>query len=153
MAMVIKNITKLNQLKLTETLRANGVTVPDGASKPELIAAAAEAKLWDYQGNVVPTTYKQKYGATQRCGDELSDTLNGATRNADGSVDLEALRVVQRTNDIDPARWAHLNNGQQVMNTSNVLRGKLRRAEHVIVGTSEWNKPAEADAPKDKKRK
>lgn len=153
MTTVIKNITKLNPLKLTEVLRTNGVTVEDGKSKSELIHLAAEAKLWKYSGNVVPTTYKQKYGATQRCGDELSDTLNGATRDADKNVDLEALRIVQRDNGIDPSRWAHLNNGQQVMNTSNVLRGKLRRAEYVRIGGIEWNKPVEADAPKKSKKR
>lgn len=151
--MEIKNVSRLNATKLAQVLAAKGVAVREGATKPELITAAAESKLWNYQGNVVPMSYKQKYGATQRCGDELSDTLNGATRNADQSVDIEALREVQLANGIDPARWSHLNKGQQVMNTSNVLRGKLRRAEYVVIGTTVWNKPAEVSEPEKGKKK
>ena len=154
MTMAIKNIAKLNDLKLTETLRQHEIAVPEGTTRPGLLALAREHKLWDYQGNVVPLSYKAKYGPTQRCGDELSDAINAATRNADGSVDLEAVQLLQKANGLETARWSHLNNGQQVMNTSNVLRGKLRRAEYVVVGTTEWNKTAKVEvAPKAKSKK
>lgn len=124
---------------LLAILEQRGVAVPDGATRDELLELASKTSGAWRGGSVVPAGYRAKYGKNQHCGDELADVLAEQTRGANG-CDLEALALVQKQNGIDTSRWSHLNPGQQRMNTSNVLRGKLRRGEHVVVGEVHWNK-------------
>lgn len=140
--LAIKNIAKLTDDALRAALIKNGIEVAEDATRADMIKLAEDNNLWKYQGNVVPAEYKARYGATQRCGDEVSEALNSNTRNANGGVDLELVREIQVANNINPERWAHCNPGQQVMNTGNVLRGKIKRGEYVVIGVYEWNEEA-----------
>lgn len=152
--LAIKNLTHvLNNGKLAEVLAKNGVEVPEGATKGELVALARANGLWSYRGDVIKGDYKQRYGAAQRCGDEISEALNGATRSATGGVDLAALIEVQEANSIAHERWSHLNAGQQVMNTSNVLRGRVRRNEFVRIGGQTWGEQPETETKKGRKNR
>jgi len=106
----------------------------------------ADPDAVEYSGNVVPKKYKDKYGKNQNCGDPIAQAITagvmtmveyGTKRDGTGklkkSVNPDSLTEVQEANDIDGQRWAHLNPGMQVMNTSNVLRGKFWRGEAVTV--------------------
>ena len=130
----IPNVAALSDDALRAALKKHGVSAQKvGAAKTRanLIRLARDAKLWDYRGDVVPAKYKAKYGATQNCGDTVAAHLTGE------SVDF--LHDVAEANGIDFARWSHCNRGQLTMNLGNVLRGKIKRGEYVIVGTTEWN--------------
>lgn len=129
--------TKLSDLHAV--LAQRNVVVPDGATRDDLLALVQQtAGAWR-GGSVVPSHYRAKYGTAQHCGDELADVLAEQTRGANG-CDLEALVLVQKQNGIEADRWSALNPGQRRMNLSNVLRGKIRRGEHVVIGDVHWNK-------------
>lgn len=111
-------------------------------------------------GSIVPEKYRRKYGASQRCGDDVAEvlsayvTLERATKkNPDGGLDKAKLRGVAELNGIGDklAVWEDkgLNGGLLRMNTSNVLRGMVRRGERVEIGTEVW----EADPSKLEARK
>lgn len=147
----IPNIAKLTTVALLAALAANGADYQhasedeDGEPTPytrdEAIQSAKDAGLWDYSGNVVPLHYKQKYGAAQNCGDAVSTHLVRPA-GMDQDVHLAFLADVADANEILFSRWDHCNYGQKVMNLGNVLRGKIKRGEYVIVGTTEWNPDA-----------
>lgn len=114
-------------------------------------------------GSIVPTKYRILYGAAQNCGDEMARELTGyvtleraSKANPDGGLDLPKLREVAAANGIADklAKWEDrgLNGGLLRMNTSNVLRGMLRRGEQVVVGKRTWAaNPALAEARAAKK--
>lgn len=145
----IPNIAKLTTPALLAALAANGAEhqheVEDGEPIPfdrnEAIQSAKDAGLWDYQGNVVPLHYKQKYGAAQNCGDAVS-THMVRPAGMDQDLHLAFLADVADANGVQFSRWDHCNYGQKVMNLGNVLRGKIKRGEYVIVGVTEWNPDA-----------
>lgn len=93
-------------------------------------------------GSIVPAKYRELYGAEQNCGDEMALALTAFVTDAEGLLIRENLRDVANKNDITErlAKWEDrgLNGGLLRMNTSNVLRGKLRRGEEVAVGTMFW---------------
>lgn len=100
-------------------------------------------------GSIVPDKYRVRYGAPQNCGDAIAValtahvTLPRATKkDTDGGLDRAKLYEVARINNIldKYENWleSDLNGGLLRMNTSNVLRGKNRRGEGVIIGDEEW---------------
>lgn len=100
-------------------------------------------------GSIVPEHYRILYGAAQRCGDEISEVLTAyvttgrANKNdPDGGLDRAKLYEVAETNNIGHklAGWEDhgLNGGLLRMNTSNVLRGMVRRGELVTIGSEVW---------------
>lgn len=100
-------------------------------------------------GSIVPEKYRILYGTAQNCGDEMAleltayVTLPRATKkNPDGGLDRAKLRGVAEANGIGDmlAGWEDrgLNGGLLRMNTSNVLRGMIRRGEEVRVGDKVW---------------
>lgn len=136
----IRNIAKMTDAHLIKVLTDNGVSVPDGALRVQLVNLAREAGLWNYSGNIVPVGFKQKYKA------------NGGTNGdivAHAMTDLEepALIAIATANSLDYGRWAHLNFGQRRMNLGNVLRGMIRRGESVVIGLHEWDKGELISAP------
>jgi len=69
--------------------------------------------------SVVPKSYKQQYGKTQNCGDEVAQSLSGHPHSA--------IVTVGTINGIDvEKRWGHLNPGMQRMNLGNVLRAMVK---------------------------
>jgi len=98
-------------------------------------------------GSVVPEKYRQIYGAPQRCGDDVSETLTAyvtlpraTKKNPDGGLDKAKLAGVAEANGIGErlAGWQHLNGGLQRMNVSNILRGMVRKGLRVVIGEQEW---------------
>lgn len=144
--MAIQNVCELSNEQLFARIRKHGVEIPDATGRYDLIRIAYDNGLWRYDGDVVNSKYKQEYGAKQRCGDDMSETLNAATRSADDTLDMELLLAIQMANGLDPKRWEHLNPGQRVMNTSNVLRNRVKKGEYVIVGSVEFNANAKMKA-------
>lgn len=130
----ITNVAALSDAALRTKLRALHVDVSDDATRTDLIRAARDANVWDYRGDVVPAHYKAKYGSAQNCGDDIAKHLVG--------TEVEFLQDVAEANGIDWNRWAHCNRGQKGMNLGNVLRGRIKRGEYVIVGVTEWNPDA-----------
>lgn len=131
----------LRHAELLEVLKQRKVEVPEGATRDELLVLCRSTEGAWRSGSLIPSHYKEKYGATQTCGDELASVFAESVTGKNG-LDLEALAKVQRDNGIDPSRWSSLNPGQQRMNTGNVLRGKIRRGEHVVIDGVHWNKPS-----------
>lgn len=100
-------------------------------------------------GSIVPSKYREIYGAAQNCGDEIALALTEYVteprknkKNPDGGLDRAKLRGVAEVNGIGDklAQWEDngLNGGLLRMNTSNVLRGMNRRGEEVRIGDRVW---------------
>lgn len=111
-------------------------------------------------GSIVPEKYRVLYGAEQNCGDDVAQVLTAfvtvaraSKKNPDGGLDRAKLRAVAEVNGIGSklADWEDrgLNGGLLRMNTSNVLRGMVRRGERVEIGSQVW----EADPSKLEARK
>lgn len=129
--MAIPNIASLTDTQLRAALKRNGVVVGSRTGRPALIKAAKDAGLWNYRGDVVPASYKRKYGKAQTCGDSVAQHLV--------QRDIHWLTDVAEANGIDIGRWAHCQYGQKVMNLGNVLRGMIKRGDYVVIGVEEWN--------------
>lgn len=113
-----------------------GVRVSSNLTRDALIARAEEEKIWEQlKRSVVPDSFKTKYGADQNCGDELAEILRSH----------DPVEVCLQ-NGIDPSRWAGKNPGMFRMNLGNVLRGRVRRGDYVVIGDNEWNQDSKPDA-------
>lgn len=88
------------------------------------------------RGSIVPLDYRLRYGADQNCGDRMALALTAAVTKPEG-VDMAAVAEIAAANGATEKhdRWLDkgLNNGQVRMNLGNVLRGKVRRGEPVVV--------------------
>jgi hypothetical protein len=87
---------------------------------------------------IVPPKYRQRYAPNNdRCGDEISELLSAAVLTTDEKgrevLDEKAYLDVCAENDLDPMKWDHLNNGMRRMNLGNVLRGRYRKGEEVVI--------------------
>lgn len=117
-------------------------------------------------GSIVPEKYRVKYGVTQRCGDEIAETLSAyvteartkknGSKDIDGGLNREKLREVANANGLsaklDGYEDRGLNGGLLRMNISNILRGMNRRGERVVIGKTEF--PArEVEKPKRQRAK
>lgn len=100
-------------------------------------------------GSIVPNKYRLKYGVTQRCGDDVAETLSGyvtlpraGKKDIDGGLDRARLREVANANGLgaklDDYEARELNGGLLRMNISNILRGMVRRGEKVVIGSKTW---------------
>jgi len=97
-------------------------------------------------GNIVPEKYRKRYGKEQNCGDEVALVFKDfvtVTVSVDGK-DVEqcsetALVEVCDFNGVDYHKWDHLKNiGMKRMNLGNILRGKIKRGEKVVIGSRVW---------------
>lgn len=129
----IRNIAAMSDEHLAKVLRDHGISVPDQVTRSQLVSLARESKLWGHNGNIMPKKFREAYAQN---GGNNGDTVAIALKGLEES-DLSTVAVV---NDIDYGRWSHCNFGQRRMNLSNVLRGKIRRGESVIIGLHEWDK-------------
>jgi hypothetical protein len=110
------------------------------------LAAVGDEMLQDglEPGGLIKKKYRQRYGSEQNCGDEVAAALKAHTAvpQAKGrdKTDHDLLVKVQKANKIEEKakKWLHLNPGLQQMNTSNVLRGMVRRGEAVTIGDTIW---------------
>lgn len=109
--------------KLIDLAKANDVEVP-------------ELKTG---GNVVPKTYRERYGKEQTCGDDMANALKSYVTDKDGKCDPEKLAKVASDNGVDLGRWANANIGMQRMNLGNVLRGMVNRHQKVKVGSAKFH--------------
>ena len=105
-------------------------------------------------GNVVAEEYRKRYGSAQNCGDEMAAVFKDFVTSVDEAgkefCDYRKLVEVADANKVDVERWGHLNIGMRRMNVGNVLRGKVKRGEKVVVGTRVWEAVAKDEASKDK---
>ena len=119
-----------------------GIKVAKKATRVTVVRLAEKAGIWSvHAGSVVPDSYKIAYGKDQNCGDDIAELLQG-----------EDVASVASANGIDAedkwgeGRRAHgkapLNPGMVRMNLGNVLRGRVKRGEYVVVGIKEYNKAA-----------
>lgn len=132
--------------QLRAELKEKGVKVKGNPGLATLQGLATEHKidLMETRNtkSIVPNAYKEQYaknGGT--CGDELASALSEMVV-IDGKTSADKLRKIASENGIDFARWEHLNIGQQRMNLSNVLRGKLKKGEAVRVGKQNFQAAA-----------
>lgn len=100
-------------------------------------------------GNVVGKGYREKYGKSQHCGDDIAHLLRDELDKMKSGEERSAkLDEIATANDIDLGRWSHLNLGMQRMNLGNVLRGKVNNGTDVRIGktTIAGQNKADADA-------
>jgi len=95
---------------------------------------AEEEQIVDRRRSIVPPVYKARYGKKEHCGDDLGYAVSELVRDGKGAIVFEALRALADENGLSLDRWSHLNPGQQSMNLRNVLRGRAKRGETVVVG-------------------
>ena len=117
-----------------------------------------------FSGSVVPDSYREIYGSDQNCGDDVAVVLTNYVteghrhnKNPDGGLDRVRLREVAIENGIGDKLngWEYrgLNGGLLRMNTSNVLRGMIRRGERVQIGLNVWHSdPSKIEARKEARR-
>lgn len=105
-------------------------------------AEDAEDEIVDLRRSIVPPKYKAKYGKKEHCGDELGYAVSEIVRDGKGQIVMEALAALATENGLSLDRWAHLNPGQQSMNLRNVLRGRVKRGEAVVVAGQQFGAPA-----------
>ena len=142
-------------------LEAAGVEFDEKATKAELEKLLASNSPTEDEGDetpkasksAVPDKYKKRYGKSQNCGDEMAEMLATLVKDEKGVTNIEALNAVGAQNGIDVQdRWGTgreggaLNVGMQRMNLSNVLRGKIRNEERVVVGEHVYNEGADEAA-------
>ncbi len=114
--------------------------------------AEAEATI-ALSRSVVQPGYKAKYAArakanTRRpavlargCGDWLHQTLAKATLDKKGKLDRAAFAAIVEANGLDPAKWAHRNNGGFRMSAGLALRTIAATEGALIVGGAAISAP------------
>lgn len=115
------------------------------------IAEALEAAA--LPRSVVAPSYKAKYAAraasnTRRpavlargCGDWLHQTLAKATLDKKGKLNRAAFEAILDANGLDPAKWAHRNNGGCRMSGGLALRTVVAEAGTLIIGDEAHKAP------------
>lgn len=139
-----KVLARVNATGLTPAM-IDGIIAAADTELPleDLVAAleAAVAAALTRKGSVIPDHYRHQYGADQNCGDQIALVLTDAVTIVEGKttrVDLDAARAIAAANEVEDRfdRWLakDLNPGMVRMNLGNVLRGKNRRGEDVVIG-------------------
>jgi len=123
---------------------AGSPTLPT-MSRAILIHMAEEAKIWQQVlHSVVPDSYKERYGPAQHCGDDIAEMLKGEDIHEIGAANGINVDAKWGNGRIVDGEVKPLNPGMQRMNLGNVLRGRVRRGEYVIVGDVEFNEENKA---------
>jgi len=97
-----------------------------------------DAPADELPGTIVPEKYKNEYkarGDATRCGDWLCENLDPYVTNTTGkrrNTNLTLLKEVALANGID-RDWPNLNNGQQAMNTRNMIRSKVKKTGQLVI--------------------
>lgn len=81
------------------------------------------------RGSVIAAIYKKTH-VMDKLAEAVSKTVRGGDVNS--PVDPALFARLAKANQIDPARWEHVNIGMRVMNLTNVLRGRAARKEEVV---------------------
>jgi len=120
----------------------------EGQDPTEQMVEDAIAAALAKRGSVIPDHYRHQYGVEQSCGDDVAKTLTALVTDPKTGVDLEACRTVAAANEVEDRFdvWMakDLNPGMVRMNLGNVLRGRFRRGEVVVIGDARFN-TVEAD--------
>jgi len=107
----------------------------EAAAPVEATPAPVETELKPNR-SVVPTAWVKAYAKNAlkgTCGDRLAHQLDALTKT-DGKADHAKIVALGRLNGIEvDLRWAGRNIGMQRMNLGNVLRGRAKRGETVVL--------------------
>jgi len=130
----------------TEDIRAAleeaGIPTNENTARDVLIGMCEQNGLWSVaKSSVVPDSYKARYGADQNCGDDVAERLKGHDPYLvalDNNIDAEQKWGVGRI----ALGKKPLNNGMIRMNLGNVLRGRIKRGEYVVIHGIEYNAEA-----------
>ena len=128
--------------EILAALKEAGIKVAKKASRATMVRLLEQAGMWSvHAGSVVPDSYKLLYGKEQHCGDDIAELLKE-----------EDVASVAQANGIDSnEKWGEgrvakgktaLNPGMVRMNLGNVLRGRVKRGEYVVIGATEYNESA-----------
>ena len=121
-----------------EIPRANKIVIPKVKDVTNKIVipkvkdvADADAEI----STIVKNKYKKRYQQNKnRCGDELSEVLSGATIGENKKIDLDKLIEIGKDNGVDVnERWGHLNNGMIRMNLGNFLRNCIKKGVSIHI--------------------
>lgn len=120
--------------EIVKALARKKIMVPDSWGRDNLINAAEQADIWvQVKASLVPDSYKERYGPSQNCGDEFAELMAG-----------NDVKEIAADNSIDLKRWKGKNPGMVRMNLGNVLRGRVKRGEYVVINDYEFNPEAKA---------
>ena len=137
------NINHTNE-ELRAALDEVGIPTSESLARDVLIGMCEQNGLWTQEkASVVPDSYKARYGADQNCGDDVADRLKGHNPHdiaKDNGIDANEKWGLKRI----AQGKKPLNNGMLRMNLGNVLRGRIKRGEYVVIGDKEYNEDAKA---------
>ena len=112
--------------------------VKNRAEKEKAMATATKSKKskkskvkGPSDGSVIKREYPEG-----NCGDRLADVLGKFLKGEDGKIDPKKLAQVAKDNNVDMGPFAERNLGMQRMNLGNILRGKNRNGEKIVVGST-----------------
>ena len=115
--------------EIRAALKKKGIECSDAWKRDVLIYYAEQQKIYrQIKASLVRDSFKARYGASQNCGDEFAELLS----------ELD-IKQVAKDNGISLYKWRGKNPGMIRMNVGNVLRGRVRRGEYVILGEMEYN--------------
>ena len=84
--------------------------------------------------DAIGAKYKEKYGKDKHCGDDVAVLMKAFCLDDKNKIDPKKLAKVASDNDLDIAKWEHLNIGMQRMTIGNVLRGLINKGTDVVIG-------------------
>jgi hypothetical protein len=96
--------------------------------------AKAPATETEEKKDAIGAGYREKYGKTGHCGDDIASALKDYVTDEKGKIDQDKLWDVAKANGIDMNKYAHLNIGMQRMNLGNRLRGMHNKGLEVKIG-------------------
>jgi len=109
-------------------------TAPTPASEAQ--TEPAETTELEPNRSVVPKRWQEVYAKSELKGtndDRIARALAEATKTA-GKADPAKIKAIGEMNGIDvEARWGKRNVGMQRMNLGNVLRGRVKRGEQIVL--------------------
>ncbi len=134
MANYKKVSTKSSDDEIIAALLKKKIKAPESWGRDNLINAAEQAGIWvQVKASLVPDSYKERYGPSQNCGDEFAGLMAG-----------NDVKDIAADNGINLKRWKGKNPGMVRMNLGNVLRGRVKRGEYVVIDGHEFNPEAKA---------
>ncbi len=111
-------------------------TTTDGQAAGGTTTAAATTDEPKVKKDIVPAEYRKRYAELGgNCGDFIAAELSSMVES--GGID--SLNSVKTENDIPTSRWGGLNNGQQRMNLSNILRANFLRGQTIKIAGKAFN--------------
>lgn len=111
----------------------SGGNTDTGTENTAATDATAEPKV---RKDIVPPQYRKHYA---ELGGNNGDFIAAELSAMMESGGIDSLNTVKTENGLPTSKWSGLNNGQQRMNLSNMLRASFLRGETIRISGKEYN--------------